>query len=250
MLGKDLSRALGDLPLEMVEEASACGNRKSGRKMWMRVAALAATIAIVLTVSFWPSKDGLVTAPGVLKVYAYDYDSGTNINEMLRYELTEEVNFTTKRWYQNNWMYGLPLTLNVVDPEYDGMEIKMDVRMTHGGFYGDRLSPKYEGKKLSELYFGNEFTVDNGESVFWTYKDVAAAAPEGMRIDEIFERVCPISVTIIIRADEYIVGYAVIEIRHVEDFEFTATVMEIVKFPKVDGVFQTVTEEDVFALVG
>lgn len=250
MLGKELSEALGGICPEMVEEALSCGYKKGRKKTWLRVAALAAAIAIVLTLSLWPSKDGLVTAPGVLKVYAYDYNSGTNINEMLRYELTEDVNFTTMLWYFNNWMYGLPLTLNVEDPEYEGMEIKLDVHVMHGGFYGDRLSEKYEGKKLSEIYFGNNFTMDNGETIFWHYEDIAAAMPEEMRLDEVVEQVCPIPVTVIIRADENIVGYAVMEIHYGGSLQFTATVKEIVKFPKVEGVFQEVTAEDVFALVG
>ena len=226
MLGKDLSRALGDLPLEMVEEASACGNRKSGRKMWMRVAALAATIAIVLTVSFWPSKDGLVTAPGVLKVYAYDETEGTEnlvanmFVDAMKYEPVIHSVFL-------NYSVGIAVTFDIPDGYWGDAEITYEVHANVGEFW------KYDEEcRLQNI--GDSYVTKNDEKRYWQILSPNA--------EETIKENNGIYIDVIIRADDVPVGYAVIEIGGESHYFFTVRA-ETVCFPLVDGNYQTVSEE-------
>lgn len=253
MLGKDLSEALGDISDEMVEAAAGTGEgKKRGSVLWLRIAAAVATLAILLTAALWPRKteDGYITAPGVLKVYAYDTTSGATIDDMVSYELKEGVVSHPYEWTPvMNSLYGLPLTFNVEDISLQGTEVSFDVEVGHGNFYGDIHNDKYKKQEsdsaatLSSAYLGNQFTIDNGETIFWSAVDLYIEAMEsGKEIQTLLDE-CGnvIYVDIIIRADDHIVGYAVMQITHEEGW-YSASVCETVFYPRVDGVFQVVEE--------
>lgn len=225
------------------------------RRAAIRVAAVAAAVAIFVTAMLWPRKteDGIVTAPGVLKVYAYDITTGTDIHNMVSYELTESVVADTRAWTPiMNSLYGLPLTLKVEDPNYSNMDVAFDVSVSHGGFYGDIHSSKYKKEdevvaSLDEVDFGSEFTVDNGETIFWNCPDLFdEAADKNINFYDLIEEIGSIQVRITVRADSNIVGYGVLEIKSEEVGWFTASVVETVKFPQVNGAFQNVTADYVW----
>ena len=81
MLGKDISEALGGIAEDKIEAAAGIAPRNNGH-VWLRVAAVAAVAVMVLTWLLWPGKpdvsedDGVVKAPGMLRVYAFDLTSG------------------------------------------------------------------------------------------------------------------------------------------------------------------------------
>ena len=55
MLGKDLSEAMGGIADEKIMDAMQAYEKKKGHgNLWFRVAAVAAMLAIVLTVTLWP----------------------------------------------------------------------------------------------------------------------------------------------------------------------------------------------------
>ena len=257
MLGKDLSEAMGGIADEKIESAIHAYEKKvTRRNVWFRVASMAAALAIVLTAAFWPrrTENGeIITAPGIMRVYGYDLGSGTEIENMIRYELTDSIMTGTKGYtFAMNSLYGLPMTLEVSDESLEGTKITLDVSVDHGGFYGDIHSEKYKTDKndtvasLPDVDFGNQFTVDNGETIFWRTRELFEEAnAAGIGCDDLLERIGNvIHVQILIKADDNIVGYSIIAIHYKEGF-FTASVKETVSFPKVDGEFQKISEETV-----
>lgn len=251
MLGKDIAGALGGIPDEKIMDAMNVYKRKQrSRNILFRAAAVAATLAIILTAALWPRRnaDGIVTAPGVLKVYAYDLSSGTAFENMVSYELGESIIKETRdyTWVMNS-LYGLPLTLEVTDDTLADMNISFEVLVDHGSFYGDIHNEKYWNDQedlvasIDDVAFGQRFTVENGETVFWSTRALHDEAIEaGMHPYEYMEIIDNvINVEIVVRADEHIVGYALVKI-HYEDGFFAATLNKSVCFPQVNGEFQEI----------
>ena len=261
MLGKDLSEAMGGIADEKIESAIHAYEKKGTRRnVWFRVAAVAAMLAIVLTVTLWPRRTAsgeIITAPGIMKVYGYDLGSGTEIENMIRYELKDSVITGTQDYtWAMNRLYGLPMTLQVSEEAFAGKEISLDVSVDHGGFYGDIHSEKYKTDKndtvasLPDVDFGNQFTVENGETIFWRTRELVEEAEKvGMHPYDYLETIGNvIYVEVIIRADGHIVGYTVVAIHYKEGF-FAASVKETVSFPKVNGKFQHISEENVKQMI-
>ena len=257
MSGKDLSEAMNDIGNDKVMEAMHVYERKRSYKgLWLRAAAAAAALAIVLTVVFWPGKTengGIITAPGIMRVYGYDLDSGTEFEDMIRYELTDSVVTETEGYaVVMNRLYGLPLTLEVPEESVEGKKITLDVSVDHGGFYGDIHSAKYKKDKedtvasLPDVDFGDHFTVENGETIFWRTRELfEEAIAAGVSVYDFLETIGNvIHVQILIKADDHIVGYSVVAI-HYKDGFFFASVRETISFPEVDGKFQKISEEAV-----
>lgn len=261
MSGKDLSEAMGGITDEKIEGAIHAYEKKGIRRnVWFRVAAVAAMLAIVLTVTLWPrrTENGeIITAPGIMRVYGYELGSGTEIENMISYELTDSVVAHTEGYtFAMNRLYGLPMTLQVSEEAFAGKEITLDVSVDHGGFYGDIHSEKYKTDKkdtvasLPDVDFGNQFTVENGETIFWRTREVVEEAEKaGMHPYDYLETIGNvIHVEVIIRADGHIVGYTVVDIHYKEGF-FAACVKETVSFPKVNGEFQYISEENVKQMI-
>ena len=83
MSGKDLSEAMGGIADEKIESAIHAYEKKGTRRnVWFRVAAVAAMLAIVLTVTLWPRRTAsgeIITAPGIMKVYGYDWEENQDV---------------------------------------------------------------------------------------------------------------------------------------------------------------------------
>ena len=121
MLGEDLSRALSDISMEKIEKAAKM-ERRSGVYFWVKVAACAATVALVIgmVALMWPRAEkpgnqlekptsGMTAAPtlptdvppetlpkkiyaesGILKVYGSSKVDATE-EELKQYEMTDGI---------------------------------------------------------------------------------------------------------------------------------------------------------------
>jgi len=241
MSGKELSEALTDVSEEKICGAMGAYRRKR-RTVMLRVASIAAMLAIVLGFLFWPRNvDGYVVAPGVVKVYAYDLQTRE------KRELEKGVKLPANKYgwvlFMNAYA-GLPIEFEIEEPELAGMEVTIQIQTPHGNFLGDhhQRPDKYwvEGeswRKTAKL--GRNFTIDNGETIYWENRESeddwgGTSFPDGVAVDAI------------ILADGIIVGYVALEIWMMEDINsgvYGAKLLEAIYFPKVDGQFQNVTEE-------
>lgn len=244
MLGEKLSEALGGISDGKVQAAAEVYDKKrKKRTVWFRAAAVAATIAIVLSAVLWQrnTEEEFVTAPGILKVYAYDVTSGTTPENMVSYEL-EEGTISAPLWWcpALSYIRGLPITLKVLNSAYSEMEITMDISSDCGEFYGHPDEEKYKDSPLDYIAqekLGSSFTINDGETIFWSLSNSdnleALCAAGGFYVD------------VIIRAESNIVGCAVIKVVSADDMQFHYSVGDVktLGFPPVDGEFQNVTEE-------
>ena len=248
-----LINALSDIADDKITDALGVYERKRHqRSIFFRIAAVAATIAILLTVSLWPQKaedDRTITSPGFLKVYAYDLSNGTPLELQEGVDLTGAMVETPSGWFENmNLFYGLPIKISVAEEVYGNSSITLDVTVDHGIFYLDRKNSKYaerlkDGITWESLALGNTFTVDNGEFIFWsntTIYDEANAA--GMDLEAYMDSLGNLFFAdVIVRKDGAIVGYAIIEIRN-HDGLYTAFVRDVVSYFDEEGKLVEVSE--------
>jgi hypothetical protein len=214
----------------------------------LRLVAVAAVLALMIgAISFWPAGDKeYVTGPGVLAIRAYALNE-QQISDINSTVLEEGVELPWEYVYHEvtNVVKGLPIKLDISADEYSGMEITFDVSVTAGRF--ERYPNHYYDKEKGELVWdrdtnmGNKFTIQNNTTIFWVPREIGTSkAVRGSSY-----------VDILIRADNIIVGYAVVEIYECfpEDgrewnesdvYGYLARVIEIVSFPDIEGEYQSV----------
>lgn len=235
MNGETISRALNGLPEEMIAEAIQPA-RRLRRPLWIRIAACAAVLAIVLLGLFGPfgTEAEYVTAPGILKVYAYDGTTENEIADMLQNELTGGVTSYRPVWspYINVACGGIPLYFEIPEDYFGEAEITFEITVDQGEFFEARNTT---------LPFGNITTIGNKKKIYW----------DGVNLSKIREEVGNGGVfyaDILIRADGKIVGYGVIEFTFCEE-PVPACIIRSFKtvcFPMVDDCLQDVPEKYVF----
>lgn len=169
MSGKEFLEALGDISDEKLQCAMNIRRRKrSGGGVWIRVACVAATLVLVLLALLMPRDDGIVTAPGVLQVYAYDLSSG-EIDPSTAILLKEGVvQSDAYGWCgldSYGWGPGLPLTLILEEAELAEREIAFRVSVEIGGIC-------YRPDPTDKFRWGKQFTVLNGDTIGWTNNDL------------------------------------------------------------------------------
>jgi hypothetical protein len=116
-------------------------------------------------------------------------------------------------------------------------------------------------------FYGQHFELPNNTSMEWTpaglnYDYVVAELKKGVTFDQLQDEKIntyfsnnPSYMDIIIKADQKIVGYAVIEIREVNGVlgmwarDFAIEVLKVVSFPRVNGKLQKVSEEYVLSQI-
>ena len=249
-----LINALSDIADDKIADALGVYERKRHqRSIFFRIAAVAATIAILLTVSLWPQKaedDRTITSPGFLKVYAYDLSSGTPIEQQEGVDLADRLIESPSAWWLGmGSYYGLPIKIKIADDKFADKKITFDITTAYGNFYGDIKSDKYKKNpedtvaKLSDAELGSCFTIENGETIFWEDRKIdKEAISQGLLPEQFLEKLGNIIyVDIIVKADNNIAGYAVVAINY-HGGVYTAAVREIVSYPNDNGDLQEVTE--------
>ena len=230
MLGKDLSNALSGIADDKIESAmNAYARRKARvRQGWLRVAAVAATLAILLTAALWPveTEDGFITAPGVMKVYAHNLteegeqkSAVTNMIEDVRYE----PNFWTPGMSR---LFGLPFSLEIPDGYFGDQEITFAVSANHGAFW------KHEGLEEGYAKLGDSFKIQNDERIFWkcSMEELTEVIKNQ---EEIYADIC-------VYAGQTLVGYGIIEIGYTAEGLLFPLRCDTACFPPVNGELQAV----------
>lgn len=244
-----------------------CGLEKEQKndswRMVRRVVACAAVLAILLTALLWPNtEESYITGPGVLVVRAYEAEAPTlseEYSKILEEGITLPPEYT---WVPNMSLIcpatlGLPLSFSIPEDTYVGMEITFEIWVSGGDFehldYYYEFSDYFLGRDDSvdsydiskARYFGGHFTIPNNKTIYWrstghVFDDINREMHYiELDSDQVF-------VDVIVRADNYIVGYAVIEIRdvgHEKKFTYNTRMLKSVSFPQIDGHFQKVSEK-------
>ncbi len=227
------------------------------RHGWVRLAAMAAVIAIIVgVVTFWPgSEENFITGPGLLSIRAYALDE-REISEANSTVLEEGVELPWNyAWSPGiNVVRGLPIQLDFPDECFDDAIITLQISTTGGSFIGELVqykNPVTQKYELANNYLGDSFSVSNHTKIYW-FLNPADYDPKKQEYTFGTEIARGSSyVDIVIRADGQIVGYAVVEIYEVprdgipEDvptLSYKARVVEMASFPKIDGQQQHVTQ--------
>lgn len=262
MSGEELSRALSDISDDKIEAAMEI--RPVHRNWWPRVVAAAAVLALILTAALWPAgEEDYVTAPGLLSVHAHSI--GENGDASIESVILEDgLVFTPNIRYdpQISYVQHFPISFSIDQAPYKDMEITLEVSTNAGIFYkNEPFDPSHlELTRIEQMlanHYGQHFTVNIDKKVYWEpsgfdYDYLEAYHKRGgtdlsYGLKDFGFSHNPSFIDIIIRANDLIVGYCIIEIRDIsspEDFpvqEFSFEVLTIVSFPKVDGNWQNVT---------
>lgn len=100
-----------------------------------------------------------------------------------------------------------------------------------------------EGRFLSNTQSGDtSLTVANGSTVFWAYRYYDENGMQIAQNDRIW-------LEFINRKDSRILGYAVVRVDKIANYHYEANVVKSVTFPQVNGMYQTVTEDQVHQLM-
>ena len=250
---------------------------KKSRPTWVRFAAAAAVLALVIgALSFWPAgEQEYVTGPGLLAIRANAAEVSEDIEEIL---LEEGIILPATFEYRidTNVAEVLPITLSIPADAYPNMDITFEVSTMDGIFlkaepYDPNAPHNAPGATVLDMivgtFYGQHFELPNNTSMEWTpaglnYDYVVAELKKGVTFDQLQDEkinTCfsnnPSYMDIIIKADQKIVGYAVIEIREVNGVlgmwarNFTIEVLKIVSFPRINGKLQKVSEEYVLSQI-
>lgn len=272
MKSNDQKRALFDavtgIDEDLIAEAAEPRVRPFQKRV-LRLTAIAAALAILLTaLSFWPAgEENYVTGPGILVVRAHEAD--IQDGESFESEILEEgVRFTSSVCYDPTKSYRqhFPFSFEMDESLYPGMELTMEIHTNAGIFY--KKNPYIPNTPIWQpltpdivaifmRYYGQNFTVGIDTPVYWEpngfdYAVMEQAIKDGNHDFESaykdfdFEE-SPSFIDVIIRADEYIVGYCVIAIYEIDiddhpDRRFSFELVSMMSFPQVDGRYQDVSE--------
>lgn len=230
MLGRKLSEALSNISDEKIEAAAGI-TPKSSRHIWVRVAACAAVLALLLTALLWPGREAangeIIAAPGILKVYACDLKI-TSEDALGEYELTENEFSWRAVWcatiqdaHYDTPHFGRPIVFRMPKDYYGTAEVTF------------RVSSEMEG-------FCKETMLANGETFYLT-KQV-----DTMTKHNIWQKYAEqdFYLDIIIYVDGKIAGYGVMSFyMNGSNAYCYAYKCATVCFPLVDGQLQDVSEE-------
>ena len=263
-----LTQALGGVSDDLLLEASQVTPKRRIATRWRRLTAVAAAVAIFFTaLVLWPTQDEIVTGPGlfVVRAYAAGTQDFTEENGVL---LKEGV--TLPSYVYDNGLSSvddrMTFMLSLPDETYEGMEITFECILTEGSFrqtfimVTENLSPE----ELSEIwdfgypyhmkaYLGDHFTVKNHQKMVWVpYTITFDHDRREYSVDEYTFEGEQAFACIVVRADNHIVGYVVLEIYGDADTatdtasgtlfnRYYARVLKAVSFPQVNGRFQKVS---------
>ncbi len=100
-----------------------------------------------------------------------------------------------------------------------------------------------EGKFLPNTHEdGTSVTVPSGSTIYWDYRVYDEEEMQLVQNDRIW-------LEFINQKDSHIVGYAVVRVDKIADYNYEPTLVKSVTFPKEDGEYQAVTMEQVAQLM-
>ena len=250
-----LSKAMGSIPGEMLQEAMTI-TKNTGRK-WIIRAAACLVLVIGLLSATMRGDDGIVTGNGLLTLTVY----ATNAEAFTTSSVDTVVPFSHIWINWVNWAPGWPITLSINSEDYQSDDIRFEVTVDGGVYYvgrdgGTSIYPGYSKPMPAQ------FSVPNNTTIFWSMWYTAEQSEhiqyEG---EEVFTK-------IIVYDGDQIIGYTVLRFDRLTYGELDAAYYEqlglppdelasayrlellaSVSFPKVDGEYQDVTLEYVNACI-
>ena len=217
-----LSKAMGAVPDDMLQEATEIKKERRTPSRVRRAAAMAAVVALFLTaLYFWPGGgDDIISMPGVMKVYACELDN-VELENVDHFELTESRNY-----YQMvtnpavSARFVLPLTLQIPDDYFGDMKVTFEITSDYASFFQN-----------IRLENGESIMLDS-EALVETMHSIYADVGDGGDF----------YLDIFIYADGKIAGYGVIA------FCFCGSISYVYEFstvcyPVVDGRLQEISKE-------
>lgn len=214
------------------------------RLMAKRAAVCAAALALLVsTVFFWPGEnkeDGqIIAVTGVLQAYACELEN-EDVAYREEYALIEGGDFSKiSAWspIMDFACRGISLSFLVDEVELQDYVITFDISTNCGELCGSRMNGYPD--------LGKNTTIYNGGTVYWTGFEVwNEYISQSETLEETVNRFDGIFIDVIIKADENIIGYAIIEIGcpYPDVFILYSALKTSVYFPKVNGEFQQITE--------
>lgn len=277
MLGKRLSESMSGIGDDLIADAMEYRAEKK-RNVWLRVAAAAAVVAMVMSWLLWPQGEepgeqmgmptvGTTVAPtelpttlpdvptapttptetqgyelvklaNVLKVYGSG-NKNADAEELKKYEMTDTIETYKTALVPMSDNMGMPLPFLFKFPEEYYGDADISFYISPDYGYVHWDIDRFDG-------FHNELKFENGDCIYWSYSSMREATSR-------FGSKGNFYVNIIIYADDRIVGYGIIDfifydLKTEESMlaSFVTTGFTTVCFPMVDGEYQNVTEEDVW----
>ncbi len=228
---KKSSDAMNELDSKYIDEAlNYSATKKSGRfsPKWIRRCMIAAClcVALVIGVLIQPPNSNVVTSSGFLTITAYAASSDEELVMQEGIELPVDYNWSLAMSSRP----GLPLKLTTSEHPNATFEVSVE---------GGTLF-LWESNQIS--YLESPFNAENGTTIYWTN----LSRTNGNNFDRYSESEAYIS--IIIREEENIIGYAVVQI-YTNDMKnepaqnYSAKLLKSVSFPMVNGTYQKITSE-------
>lgn len=262
-----VSRALGNIPDDLLLEAMKYEKKRQPAVKILRVAACLAVVIGLLTAAFWPgAEEDIVTGPGILAVTVYAADTTPYTISSPDTVLHESLFWDVPLGHQ---ISGCPITLSVPE-EYDCSEnITFQVTVDGGGM----LTAVEEGPFTPGdvyKYMPSQFSVPNHTTILWKAFHVNSSSEEYSMVNRDTAHV-----EIMIYDGENIVGYSVLRLRKMTCSEvmkadpnwvlmadhqdcsgdhktncYRIEMLESVFYPKIDAEYQAVGEGYVREQIG
>lgn len=240
-----LSKAMGNIPDDMLQEAMEVKKKKPiGWVIFRAAACLAVVVGLLLATLGGGSERDIISMPGAIKVYACDADDVTSWEDKAQYELQAGVD-TSLAYYipaANITSKGLVLTFEMAQGMFGNTPLCFEVFVNKGTFFKKNEEPwTLENNENYEFYLelGNQFQIQNRDTIYWL--------PDGRfsEMMEFAEAQGGIFADIIVKSGDHLVGYMVIEIRMGDDPTgfYMGFLAKADCFPIVDGEYQEVSEE-------
>ena len=252
---KKFSDAMSELDTKYVDEALNY-KKKAKKPRCMKWGALAACLCLVAVTaitaaSLWKSQEGtniggdeqssapnVVIAPGFLTLTAYAASTEENVTAELPQGQKIIMEEGVEVPVNYNWTPtmssrpGIPLNLSA--PEYPNAIFEVSVN-------GGELLLWEEGK-ITQIE--SPFNTGNDTTIYWTSLSQTSKGSNELYIES------EAYINIIVREEEHIVGYAVVEIytnnldnEAKQNYIYHAKLLKSVSFPKVNENYQEITKE-------
>ena len=240
---KVLFDAITGIDEDLIDEAASPSRLHPARPI-LRVAAIAAVIALLMTALLWPTEENYVTSQNTLKVYACEMN---NTSAITPDESTLLNGVSTVSWHclcdplfsANTY---LPFTLSFPDDLFPGEKITFDIYADFADLW--RYERSEDATDLTDMRierFGKNATIPNHSTINWECGN-AEHLRESIGDQGYFY------ISIVIRADNQIVGYGLISLQLSTDPVLTAKTVSCVtvSFPAIEGKKQNVHDRYVW----
>lgn len=231
-----------------------CSKKRRLQRVWLRVVLGTVALALIVGACFVPKNDGIVATDG-LKVYALDADIEDFVySEMDGFVMENSVGVYSFTVY-NSYMSllnteGIRLSFRIDDLALSGEEQVATITANYGDIHTDFYLLINELGLRDDPGAVNVFAETYLEEKRGEFVDGAAVCWRGTgELHDLYQKVDGedyerggVYIDVVIRAEEHIVGYAVVEILRSSGIYYPM-LRASAYFPKIGENYQDITEE-------